>query len=156
MPANPDKHPRSEESIEVAIAAAWCARGLDVIEDRAAFGEARPRTRADAVTACGFDGRYARIDVDFGGATEVTDAIANAVATNVGIGNGGKAATGENSIGRIDEFLARGAAVEFIVVTTASCGDDRGEGKQQSEGQGVRFFLGLHRITFLEGRERTR
>ncbi len=155
-PATPEKHFLSEGSIEVAIAAGGFACGLDVVEYRAAFGEVRPRARTDGVTACGFDGRYARIDVDFGGATDVTDAIANAVATNVGIGDGGKAATGEDTIGRIDEFLAGGAAVEFIVVTTASGSDEGGEDKQQRERPGRRCFRVLHGISFLEGRERMR
>jgi hypothetical protein len=78
-----------EGSVEITItAAAGSAGSLDVIEDGSAFGEASVGARADAIAIHGFDGRYASIDVDRGRAAEISDAIANAVRTNVRVRDG--------------------------------------------------------------------
>lgn len=111
-------------SVEITIAATRRTRSLNVVENGSAFGDIGVRAGGDAVAIQGFDGSDAGIDVDLGRATEIAATVANAVRADVGIGKCREAAARKNAIGSVDEFLAGGSAVEFIVITTASSDDD--------------------------------
>lgn len=97
---------------------------MNVVENGGTFSDIGVRTGGDAVAIQGFDGRDAGIDVDLGRATEIAATVANAVRADVGIGECGETAARENAIGSVDEFLAGGSAVEFVVITAASSDDD--------------------------------
>lgn len=134
----------SGQSIEIAIAAARRTRRLDVIEHRGAFGHTCIRTGRDIRAIQGLDGRHASIHVGFGCTSKIPDTIAYTLITDVRIEQSRLSAARQNAIGGIDELLTRIGAIELVVVTTASNGDETRGNEEECERKTGRFFLGGH------------